>query len=152
MHARYFEEIEVGTVWKPVARTITEHDVLAFAALSGDTNPVHTDAVFAAASPFGEPIAHGLLGLAAAGGFLSRIGVVDGTAVALLGVEWSFRAPVRFGDTIAAEVTVESKREVSDPSRGIVVFGFRLANQDGELVQEGRHTFMVKRRTGAGKD
>lgn len=152
MHARYFEEIEVGTVWTPVARTITEHDVLAFAALSGDANPVHTDAVFAAASPFGEPIAHGLLGLAAAGGFLSRVGVVDGTAIALLGVEWSFRAPIRFGDTVAAEITVGSKREVSDPARGLVVFCFRLTNQDDELVQEGEHTFMVKRRPSDRKD
>jgi acyl dehydratase len=146
MYARFFEEFEVGETWRPPARTVTEADVTAFAALSGDTNPVHTDAVFAADSPFGEPIAHGLLGLAAAGGFLSRIGVVDGTAVALLGVRWDFRGPIRFGDTVAAAVTVKSKREVSDPGRGIVVFDFRLTNQRDELVQEGEHVFMVKRR------
>jgi acyl dehydratase len=144
--ALYFEEFEIGDEWRPVARTITEAEVMAFAGLSGDTNPVHTDAVFAAESRFGERIAHGLLGLAAAGGFLSRAGVVDGTAVALLDVSWSFRAPIRFGDTIAAAITVTGKREVSDPTAGIVTFGLRLTNQDDALVQEGEHVFLVKRR------
>jgi acyl dehydratase len=144
--ALYFEEFEVGAEWRPVARTITEAEVMAFAGLSGDTNPVHTDAVFAADSRFGERIAHGLLGLAAAGGFLSRAGVVDGTAVALLDVSWSFRAPIRFGDTIAAVITVTGKREVFDPASGIVTFGFRLTNQADALVQEGEHVFLVQRR------
>jgi acyl dehydratase len=148
LSALCFEELEVGARWRPVARTITEAEVMAFAALSGDTNPVHTDAVFAADSRFGERIAHGLLGLAAAGGFLSRVGVVDGTAVALLDVSWSFRAPIRFGDTIAATITVVGKREVSDPATGIVTFGFRLTDQSGELAQEGEQVFLVKRRVG----
>ena len=147
--ARHFEDIDVGEEWRPVARTITEHDVIAFAGLSGDANPVHTDAVFAAGERFGEPIAHGLLGLAAAGGFLSRVGVVDGTAIALLDVRWKFRAPIRFGDTIAATIAVASKREASDGASGIVAFSFRLTNQRDELVQEGEHVFLVKRRSAA---
>jgi acyl dehydratase len=146
MSALHFEDLELGAEWSPVARTITEADVTAFAGLSGDTNPVHTDAVFAADSRFGERIAHGLLGLAAAGGFLSRAGVIDGTAIALLDVSWSFRAPIRFGDTIAAAITVKDKREVSDPASGIVTFAFRLTNQSDDLVQEGEHVFLVKRR------
>lgn len=150
MYEHYFEEIEVGRRWTPPARTLTEAEVMSFAALSGDTNPVHTDAVFAAATQFGEPIAHGLLGLAASGGFLSRVGVIDGTAVALLGIEWKFRAPIRFGDTIAAEIEVASKREVTNPGHGIVVFAIRIHNQDGVLVQEGEHVFMVRRRPGRG--
>jgi acyl dehydratase len=146
MHALHFEDFVVGDVYRPVGRTITEAEVMEFAGLSNDTNPVHTDAVFAAQSPFGERIAHGLLGLAASGGFLSRVGVIDGTAVALLGVEWAFKAPVRFGDTISAEITVADKREVSDVTRGIVKFSFRLLNQDDTLVQEGQHVFMILRR------
>jgi acyl dehydratase len=145
--ARHFDEFEVGESWRPPARTITEADVVAFAGLSGDVNPVHTDAVFAAGSRFGEPIAHGLLGLAVAGGFLSRIGVVDGTAIALLDVSWSFRAPVRFGDTIAAKVEVVEKKEVSDPAQGIVTFGFALTNHRKEIVQEGKQVFLVARRS-----
>jgi len=140
-----FEEFEVGQAWRPPARTITEADVVAFAGLSGDANPVHTDAVFAAAGRFGRPIAHGLLGLAVAGGFLSRVGVIDGTAVALLDVGWSFRAPIYPGDTIAATIRVEETREISDPTRGIVTFGFELTDQRDELAQRGRHVFMVVR-------
>jgi acyl dehydratase len=146
MYELFFEDLELGLVWRPPPRTVTEADVVAFTALSDDSNPVHTDSVFAAAGPFGERIAHGLLGLALAGGFLSRVGVVDGTAVALLGVEWSFRAPVRFADTIAAEIEVRDRREARDQTRGIVTFGFRLTNQDGALVQEGTQVFMVRRR------
>jgi acyl dehydratase len=145
MKALHYEEFEVGAEFRPPARTITEAEVMAFAGLSGDTNPVHTDAVFAADSRFGERIAHGLLGLSAAGGFLSRAGVIDGTAVALLDVNWHFRAPIRFGDTIASVITVASKRETSNPSAGIVTFAFALTNQSGELVQEGEHVFLVKR-------
>ena len=146
MRALHFEDFAVGDEYEPPPRTVTEADVVAFTALSGDTNPVHTDAVFAGQTPFGERIAHGLLGLAIAGGFLSRVGVVDGTAVALLGVNWSFRAAVRFGDTLAACVRVAETRPTSDASRGIVTFEFRLSNQDDVLVQEGRHVFMVQRR------
>jgi acyl dehydratase len=146
MRALAFEDFAVGDEYTPPARTVTEADVVAFAGLSGDTNPVHTDAVFAAGTAYGERIAHGLLGLAMAGGFLSRAGVVDGTAIALLGVEWSFRAAVRFGDTVTPSIRVAETRPTSDGARGIVTFAFRLTNQDGTLVQEGRHVFMVRRR------
>src|SRR5689334_10708257 len=108
-----FEDFTAGDEYRPPSRTVTEADVVAFTALSGDANPVHTDARFAADSRFGERIAHGLLGLAIAGGFLSRVGVIDGSAVALLEVAWKFRAPVRFGDTLTAAITVAETRETS---------------------------------------
>jgi acyl dehydratase len=142
----HFEDFEVGQEYRPPPRTITEADVVAFTALSWDSNPVHTDATFAAESRFGERIAHGILGIAAAGGFLSRVGIIDGTAVALLGVNWSFKAPVRFGDTISPMIRVDSVRETSNRTAGIVEFAFELRNQHGELVQEGTQLMMVARR------
>jgi acyl dehydratase len=143
MTALYFEDFTAGEVYTPAARTVTEADVVAFTGISNDSNPVHTDAEFAAGTMFGERIAHGLLGLAAAGGFLSRVGVVDGTAIALLGVEWAFRGPIRFGDTVRAEITVRDARPTANGTRGIVTFAFRLVNHREELVQEGTHVFMV---------
>jgi acyl dehydratase len=76
------------------------------------------------------------------GGFLSRVDVIEGTAL-LLGVEWRFKGPVRFGDTIGAVIRVASTRLLSDGDRGIVEFEFEINNQRGELVQEGKHVFLV---------
>src|SRR5690349_13756605 len=141
-HGHYFHDFVVGAEYRPAPRTIAEADVVAYAALSGDTNPVHTDAAIAARMPFGERIAHGLLGLAVSGGLLSSLGLIEGTSI-LLGVEWSFKAPIRFGDTVAAAIRVASTRLLSDGSRGIVEFEFDISNQRSELVQTGRHVFLV---------
>jgi acyl dehydratase len=146
MPALYFEDFAIGDQYEPPPRAVTDADVATFTTLSGDTNPVHTDEAFAAESAFGERIAHGLLGLAIAGGFLSRAGVVDGTAVALLGVTWRFRGPVRFGDTLAGHIRVADTRPTSDGANGIVTFDFELTNQRDEVVQSGQQVFMVRRR------
>lgn len=144
--ALHYQDFTPGDEYRPPGRTVGEGDITAFAGLSGDLNPLHLDATFAARTRFGERIAHGLLGLAMAGGFLSRADVIDGTAVALLGVEWRFTGPVRIGDTVRARIRVADTRETTDPSRGIVAFGFELVNQRDELVQRGSQTFLVERR------
>jgi acyl dehydratase len=139
-----FEDFGVDQTFETAARTVTEADVMAFTGLSGDANPLHVDAEFAGRSRFGERIAHGLLGLSMCGGLLSRLQVIDGTAVALVGVEWRFRAPVRFGDTVRARVRVAEKRETRSDEHGVVAFAFALRNQRDELVQEGTQTFLVR--------
>jgi acyl dehydratase len=79
---RYFEEFAVGQTYTSVGRTITEHDVMTFAGLSGDYNQIHTDAEFAKLTPYGQRIAHGLLGLAIASGLAMRTGILEGTVLA----------------------------------------------------------------------
>ncbi|MPY85837.1 MAG: dehydratase, partial [Actinophytocola sp.] len=79
---RYYDDLSVGDTFTTPARTITEYDVAAFAGLSGDYNPVHTDREFATATSFGQPIAHGVLGITVATGLIARTGLFDGTAVA----------------------------------------------------------------------
>ena len=81
---RYFEEFAVGDILTTPARTITEADVVNFAALSGDWNQLHTDAEYAKETPFGTRIAHGLLGLTVASGLGARLGFIEGTAEAFL--------------------------------------------------------------------
>jgi len=76
--ALHFEDFEVGTETVTDSRTVTEADVFAFAGLSGDYNPLHVDAEFAKSTPFGERIAHGLLGLAIASGLTARTGAIEG--------------------------------------------------------------------------
>ena len=144
---KYFDDCAVGDVIETPARTITETDVVQFAQLTGDWNPIHTDVEFANASPYGERLAHGLLGLSVAIGLLDRTGTFSGSAIANLGVdEWRFKGPIRIGDTIRCVVTITDARPASDGTRGIVGRRFELRNQRGEVVQEGRSAIMLKRR------
>jgi len=141
--ARYFEDFHEGDeLWSP-GRTITESDVMAFAGLSGDYNPAHTDYQFASKGPFGKPIAHGLLALIVSAGLADRDGGLDGTAVALLGVNWQFKKPVFFGDTIRLKLTVGSTRRTSKGDRGVIVRDIAVYNQNDEVVQLGAFTTMV---------
>ena len=145
--ARFLEDFEEGQeVWSP-GRTITEADVMAFAGLSGDYNPAHTDYEFARKGPFGKPIAHGLLALIVSAGLAERDGGLDGTAIAMLGVSWAFKKPVFFGDTLRLKLTVSSTRRAGKGERGIIVRSVCVYNQSGEIVQEGAFTTMVKART-----
>lgn len=144
----YYEDIEIGREYVSPGRTITETDVVQFAGLSGDYNPIHTDAEFARESAFGERIAHGLLGVAVISGLSARIGLFDGTAIAFLGLSWDFTGPIRLGDTVHLRMTIAEKRETSKPDRGVIHRDMRLVNQHGETVQKGVFKLMVKRRPG----
>jgi 3-hydroxybutyryl-CoA dehydratase len=112
-------------------RTITEADVVAFSALTGDWHPQHSDAVWAADSAFGERIAHGMLVVSFA------VGLVDfdpQRVIALRRVrDVVFKRPVRLGDTIHVEGTESERREVDDET-ALVTWNWRIVNQDDELV------------------
>jgi len=81
MTGLYFEEFQVGQKITTVGRTIAESDIFAFAWLSGDYNQLHTDAEFSKGTPFGQRVAHGLLGLSVASGLIMRTGVLEGTVI-----------------------------------------------------------------------
>lgn len=140
----YFEEFEIGDVIESVGRTITETDVVLFAGLSGDYNQLHTDAEFAKGTLFGERIAHGLLGLSAASGLAQRLGFIEGTAQAFTSLEWKFRGPIMFGDTIHARFEITKKREMLRLGGGFVTLAVTVLNQRDETVQKGTWTVLVK--------
>lgn len=146
MSAWYFEDFVPGTVIPTLGRTVTEADVMAFAGISGDFNVLHMDRTWAAETPFKEPIAHGLLGLAIVSGLMHQTGVINGTILAFAGLTWRFTAPVKFGDTLRATMTVRSVKETSKPDRGLVVLAFEVNNQRDELTQAGDFTLMMMRR------
>ncbi|MQA14288.1 MAG: dehydratase [Pseudonocardiaceae bacterium] len=147
----YFEDFAEGQEIVSPARTVTEADIVSFAAWTGDYNPVHTDAEFAGASRFGDRIAHGLLGVSLCLGLISRTGAFEGSAVALLGIDdWRFRAPVKIGDTVRCGVRIVGTRLTSKRDAGVVARQFSLLNQRDELTQDGRMDVLVAVRPGTG--
>jgi acyl dehydratase len=142
---RYWEDVEVGERYTTPARTVTETDVVMFAAMTGDYMGFHTDEEFAKQTIYGGRIAHGLMGLAYMQGMKTWVH----TGIASMGsLGWTvdFRAPIRIGDTVSANFEVARKRETSKPDRGILFVACELRNQRDELLQEGEHRRMVRRR------
>lgn len=141
---KYFEELELGQEIFTAARTITESDLVQFANLTGDTNPMHTDAESSKNGVFGERIAHGLLGLSYTMGLLWPLGFMEGTVTAFMGLEAKFKAPIKIGDTIHAMAKVKQKKEMKAMGGGIVVLESRLYNQRKEVVQQADLTVLIK--------
>jgi len=142
----YFEQFEEGMALETQGRTVTEADIVAFAGLSGDFNPMHTDAAYATGTQFGQRVAHGLLGLSIASGLAYQLGFLDGTVLAFTGLEWKFRAPILIGDTIRVQVKVTKKREMKAAGGGFVSFDVQVVNQDEKVTQKGEWTVLVASR------
>jgi acyl dehydratase len=141
-----FDDLRVGDQWESLRRTITETDVVLFAGLSGDFSPLHVDHSSAKSNPFGQPVGHGLLGLAIATGLISQAPRLD--TLALLAIlEWRFHRPILFGDTIHATSTVEELHPHTNGRRGVVTWRRRVLNQVGHLIQEGRTQTLVRARS-----
>jgi acyl dehydratase len=146
----YLEDLESGQTFVSPGRTVTESDVMSFAALTGDNNQVHTDVEFAGRTRYGQRIVHGMLGASLCLGLIARTGVFEGSAVALLGVDgWRFRLPIFLGDTVTCTVEILSTRLTSSGTTGIVERQVTLRNQRGEVVQDGRMDLMVLTRAAA---
>jgi len=145
----YFEEFAVGDCMLSPGRTVTEADIVAFCGLSGDFNELHSNAEYAKQTLFGKRIAHGLLGLSMASGLAGRLGFLEGTAQAFMGLEWKFKGPIFAGDTIHVSATVAQTRAVQRLGGGIVVLGVSVLNQNDQVVQEGRWTVLMRSRPAA---
>jgi len=138
LHGYYLEDLSVG-MSASYGKTITEADILMFAAVSGDTNPVHLNHEFAAATEFKERIAHGML----AGSLLSTVfgTKLPGPGCIYLGQDLRFKRPVKINDTVVATVTVT---EIQQERRRVK---FNCTCHVGEsLVVDGEATLMVARR------
>ena len=123
-----FEAIEEGARFTTRGRTITESDVVSFAALTGDWHPQHADAEWARTSAFGERIAHGMLVVSFAVGLVP---LDPGRVVALRRVRDAvFRRPVRLGDTIHVEGRVAGVRPAGEDA-GLVTLAIDVVRQDG---------------------
>jgi acyl dehydratase len=142
---RTFDDFESGEEIMSASRTITEADVVNFAGLSGDFNPLHTDETFAASTPFKTRIAHGMLSMAVATGLANQLGIFEGTTLALLSQTIKYTGAVKFGDTIRLKLKVGEKKESSKPDRGIITFENQILNQNDEVVVETQWVLMMTR-------
>jgi acyl dehydratase len=142
----FLEDFEINATRRTRGRTIGEGDVLLFAGLVGDYNPLHVDEEFCKASIFGTRVAHGPLVLSTAIGLMSQMNWIDGTALGLLGVSWEFQGPVKLGDTVSAKVTPLEARPSKTADRGVLKLGFEVINQNEETVQTGSIVLLMRRR------
>ncbi len=134
----FFEDLTVGQT-ASFGKTITEADILLFSAVSGDTNPVHLDAEFAATTPFKGRIAHGML---SAGLISAVLGTrLPGPGTIYLGQTLKFRAPVHIGDTVTATVTVATLDPVKKRATLTTV-----CTVGGKPVIEGEASVMIPSR------
>lgn len=145
----YFEDFGVGDRFVTPSRTIGLYEIGQFAGLSGDFNPIHTDATFGEASQFGQRIAHGTLGLSVLTGLVTRLGIFEASTIALLGIEeWRFVSPIFAGDTVHGVLLIKDKRVTSDGRRGVLIREYQLVNQREQVVQQGIMPLLVKCRPG----
>jgi len=145
----YFEDYEQGQTVTSAGRTVTEADVVAFAALTGDWNAIHTDAEYAARHPFGQRVAHGLLGLSIASGLAVRLGFMEETVLAFREIgSWKFSLPIYLGDTIRVRATVTDTRPMRRLGGGLVTLKAEILNQDDKVVQRGTWGVLIESREG----
>ena len=149
LFSRPFDELEAGDRFTTRGRTVTEADVVAFATLTGDFHPQHTDAEWSASKPFGERIAHGMLVLSYAAGLVP---FDPERVVALRRVkDVVFKRPVRFGDTIKVHGRVADVREV-DPAAGLVAVALDVKGAEARTVMRATVEVLWTRDTPAGTD
>jgi 3-hydroxybutyryl-CoA dehydratase len=145
----WFEEFEVGQQVITPGRTITEGDIVAFAALSGDYNQIHTNAEFSRQTPFGQRVAHGLLSLSITSGLAMRTGVLEGTVIAFREINnWKFSSPVFIGDTIHAELNIVETKPIPRLKGGSIVIEFVVKNQRDEVTMKGTWNALVASKPG----
>lgn len=146
----YFDDVAVGQEWESLGRTITEADIVNFAGISGDFNPIHMDHEFARTTPFQKPIAHGLLILGMASGL--AVNSPQMRTLAFLSIQdWQFRGPIFIGDTIRVRTRVVTKEARGKGRRGVISWQRQIVNQAEKIVQEGVVVTLVEGR-GLGKE
>ncbi len=147
----HFEDVEVGSKFTTDSRTVTDADIMAFARLTGDFHPLHTDETYAR-KYFGGRIAHGLLNLSLSPGLKVKQVMFRDSLVAFLGMESvRFLKPVLIGDTLRVETEVIDKRETSKPGRGVITTRSLTKNQRGEVVLEEVSKLLVAKKPGGKK-
>lgn len=137
MESVKFEDYKIGDTAK-FTKVITEEDVMKFAEVSGDYNPLHTDPEFAKTQMFGKQVAHGVISV----GLISAVLGMELFGPGILYGEQSVRfvKPVYFRDELTAVATVKEKLTKKEGKLKIIKCETKVFNQDDELVTDGEAT------------
>ena len=143
----YLEDLREGSEYLSDSRAISKEDIAAFAALSGDFSPLHTDDEWTRQNtPFSGRIAHGALVFSVSQGLHTPV-IDDIAVIAFLGFERTLVGPVYPGDIIRARWTVSQvRRSRSSPERGVAYLSVAVVNQNGTIVQRGSDTYLAATR------
>jgi len=148
-HSLYFEDFQPGQTFESGGRTITEADLTMFSMLSGDWNPIHADAAYAASTKIGQRLVHGALGIAIATGMMHELGIFHRSVVAMLSIrDWKFVKPILVGDTLHLVLDILQAKPGTSARVGAVDRRLRLVNQHGETVQDGTSEVLVLKKAG----
>lgn len=143
----HFEDFEQGQEFESVGRTVTETDVVNYAALGGDWTELHTNGEYASEEHFGGRVAHGPLTLTIAMGLAYRCGFMERTVLGFLGIDhMEFPRPVYIDDTLTGMFTVTDIQRLDRRSdAGMVSLEFDIRNQVDEQVFDSEMRFLVRR-------
>jgi acyl dehydratase len=145
MGQKYFEDFVVGEVFDIPSKTLTESHFLLFAAVTGDNHPIHYDREYCRARGFPERLAHGyLVTVQTVLGASSLSAHLQESIVAFLEQSSRFLQPVFVGDTLRPQLTVQEL--VPRRTTGLVKMRATVRNQHDELVLDGQHSYIVKKR------
>lgn len=142
----FFEDFTLGRSFESFGRTLTDADLVLFAGLSGDFNPVHMDQETAQATPFRGRVAHGMLVQSIATGLAVQMGLFHGTLVALASMEIAWKTPARVGDTIRVILEVADVDSKPKSKRGTIEFQVQVKKADDTVLVESRWQTVVSRR------
>jgi acyl dehydratase len=142
---KYFEDFRLGEKFYIPAKTMTDAHFLFFAGMTGDNHPIHYDDEYAKTTRFGKRVAHGLLVASmTATGASTLSPLIEGSIIAFVEQSSRFLKPVLIGDTISPELEVTELVPKSDS--GLLRMATRVKNQRGEIVLEGMHAYLIKKR------
>jgi acyl dehydratase len=142
---RFWDDFNVSDEFTTSERTITESDVLRFADLSGDLNPIHTDLEYCRSLGLLGLVPQTNLVIALASGLIFRSGLFSGTGVGLRSLMWRTKEPIEVGETIRCTVRITELREL-DARHGVLVRDIDVLNERNQVAQIGSHEVVVLRK------
>lgn len=141
----FMDDVDIGQSWTSPARTVTETDLVNFAGISGDFNPIHMDHEFARSGPFRKPIAHGILVMSISSGL--SLNSPPMRTLAFVGIrDWQFLEPVFIGDTLHVRTTVMEKEIRTRGKRALITWQREIVNQQEKVLQKGFTLTLVEGR------